>query len=157
MTMADVLEQCLDELVAGTKGLKLSIVAEEIRKQRLEYQLTSDGHLSIKQWQRGIIFFPMPEAEAPGTHGRDDIGYGIGLAIALPVDSGQATNTGRASEIRAKIRRRFVHQRLTTVTLSGGYYLTTGFSHLQIHLPREAHRFEVSAALIRCWMRESRG
>lgn len=156
--MADVLEQCLNELVATTKGLpQLGLPADEVRKRRLEYKLTTDGRVSLKEWERGITFFPIPEAEAPGTTGRDDIGYGIGCVIVLPPDSGQSANIGRASEIRAKIRRRFIHQRLTTVTVSGGYYLTTKFSHSAIHLPREAHRFETSTLLIRCWVRESRG
>jgi hypothetical protein len=155
--VADVLEQCLNELVIGTKGLKLGLPPEEVRKRRLEYKITSDGRVVIKEWERGVTFFPIPEAEAAGTTGRDDIGYGIGCVIVLGSDSGQSANVGLASEIRAKIRRRFIHQRLTTVTVSGGYYLTTTFSHQQINLPREAHRFEASSQLIRCWVRESRG
>lgn len=155
--MPDICEQCLDELVSKTKGLQLpGIRAEEVRKRRLEYKVSTNGKISIKEWEKGITFFPIAEAEAAGTTGRDDIGYGIGCVIVLSPDSGQSANTGRASEIRAKIRREFIHQRLTTVTLSGGYYLTTKFQHGQIHLPREAHRFEASTVLIRCWVRESR-
>lgn len=153
----DIGEKCLNELVTVTKGLTLPLIrAEEVRGRRLEYKITTDGRVSLREWEKGVTFFPMPETEAAGTHGREDIGYGIGLVVALSPDSGQSANVGAATEIRALIRRRFIHQRLTTVTVSGGYYLTTKFHHLQINLPREAHRFEASSCLIRCWVRESR-
>jgi hypothetical protein len=60
-------------------------------------------------------------------------------------------------EARAKIRRKFIHQRMTTVSLSGGMFLTTKVGHLQINQPRGPHSYEASSLLIRCWMREPRG
>jgi len=155
--MADVHEQCLDELVKITQGLQLADVkADEIRKRRLEYKVESDGRIRINTWERGITFFPMQELEAPGTHGRDDIGYGCGCVIAFGTDHGPGANVGRASECRARIRRKVINQKLN-IELSGGYYLTTKVAHLPINQPRESHRYEASSLLIRCWMREPRG
>ena len=155
--MPDVHEQCLDEIVAGIKGLKLWTPAEEVRKRRLEYKLTTDGRVMLREWERGITVFPIQEMEAAGTHNKHDIGYGCGCVIALPADHGQADNIGRMLEARAKIRRRFIHQKLTTIQLTGGYYLTTKVQNLPINQPRESHRFEASSLLIRCWMREPWG
>ena len=155
--MADVHEQCLDELVAITKGLKLSVPADQIRKRRLEHKVESNGQTTIHTWEPGITFFPMQEVEAPGTHGREDIGYGCGCIIVLAADHGPSANIGRAIEFRAKIRRKVISQKLTTVQISGGYYLTTKVSHLPINQPRGPHSYEASSLLIRCWVRESRG
>ncbi len=156
--MPDVHEQAIDEIVAGIKGLKLpGIPAEEVRKRRLEHRIESDGRTTIHNWERGITVFPMQEVESAGTNLREDIGYGVGVVIAIPTDSSQSAGLGRALEIRAKIRRKFIHQRLGTVSLSGGMYLTTKVQHLPINQPREANQYEASSLLIRCWMREPRG
>lgn len=154
--MADVHEQCLDELVKITKGLKLPVPAEEVRKQRLDHKVESDGRVTIHTWEKGIIWFPIQELEAPGTTGREDIGYGCGCLICLATDHKLTENVASALECRAKIRRKIIHQRLN-VTISGGYYLTTKVSHLPINQPRGPHVYEASSLLARCWMRESRG
>lgn len=156
--MSDIHEQCLDALVRATKGLKLpSVPAEEIRKRRLEYRLTTDGRVSLREWERGVTFFPIQEMEAAGTIGRNDIGYGCGCVIVLPADHGQSALVGRAPEIRAKIRRKFIDQKLTIPGMNGLFYQTTKVAHLPLNQPRDAHRFEVSSLLIRCWVREPRG
>lgn len=152
--MADVHEQCLQELVRQTRGLKLPIADAEIAARRLPWTTNGDRSVTI---HRGITFYPLEEAESAGTNEREDIGYPCGCAIILAADAGTADNLGKVLECRAKIRRKFIHQRLDKVTLSGGLYLTTKVSHLQINLPREAHRYEASSLLIRCWMREPRG
>jgi hypothetical protein len=153
----DVHEQCLNELVTETQGLKTGFPANEIRAARLQYKVESDGRVSIQTWERGITFFPLQEQESAGTNLREDIGYGCGCVIVLPADHGPGESLGRVLETRAKIRRKFIHQRLDTPSLSGGMYLTTKVQHLQINQPRGPHVYEASSLLIRCWMREPRG
>ncbi len=150
----DVHEQMLDEIVAGIRGLKLPIPDDEIQKRRGPYQVNGDKTITP---YRGISVYPTQEQEAPGTHGKEDIGYAVGVAIILPADHSFTANVGKVLECRSRIRRRFIHQRLTKPALSGGYYLTTKVAHLPINLPREAHKYEASSLLIRCWMREPRG
>lgn len=152
----DVYQQCLNELVTKTRGLKLGFPDAEVRARRLEHKVESDGRVTIQVWERGITFFPMQEAESAGTNLREDIGYGCGCVIVLPADHGSADNLGKVLEARAKIRRKFIHQRMD-VTLSGGMYLTTKVQHLPINQPRDAHQYEASSLLIRCWIREPRG
>lgn len=150
----DVHEQCLREIRDRIVGLKLSIPASEIQVRRGYMQ--QNGDRTITPFT-GISIYPEQEREAPGTIGKEDIGYGCGVAIILPADHAFTENVGKALECRAKIRRKFVHQKLLTVKLGDGYYLTTHVSHLPINIPREAHRYEASSLLIRCWMREPRG
>jgi hypothetical protein len=152
----DVHQKCLNELVEKTRGLKLGFADTEIRARRLEYKKESDGRVTITPMERGITFFPVQEAESAGTNLREDIGYGCGCVIVLPADHGSAENLGKVLEARAKIRRKFIHQRMDA-TLSGGMYLTTKVQHLPINQPREDHQYEASSLLIRCWMREPRG
>ncbi len=150
----DIHEQCLDEIVAAIRGLKLPIPADEIQKRRGAYQVNGDQTITP---YKGISVYPAEENEAPGTHAKEDIGYACGVAIILPADHAFTAAVGKVLECRSKIRRRFIHQRLFKPSLTGGYYLTTKVSHLPINLPREAHRYEASSLLIRCWMREPRG
>jgi hypothetical protein len=150
----EVHEQCLDELVKVTRGLQLPITGDQVQARRLPWSTMGDGTVVIHQ---GITWFPHEETESAGTNVREDIGYGCGCAIILPADHGTRDNLGKIPYCRARIRRRFIHQRLDNVTLDGGHYLTTKVSHLQINQPREAHAYEVSLLLIRCWMREPRG
>lgn len=150
----DIHEQCLNELVRVTKGLQLPLPADTILARRLWYIRGDKGSLTP---YNGITFWPLPESEAPGTFGKDDIGYGCGCAIVLPSDHALVANKGKALYCRARIRRRFIHQRLANVSLDGAYYLTTKVEHLQINQPLETHRFEASFLTIRCWMREPRG
>jgi hypothetical protein len=150
----DVHEQSLLELVRISRGLQLPITGDEIQARRLPWDIKGDRTSVI---HRGITFFPQQEIESAGTNVREDIGYPCGCAIILPTDHGTRENLGKVLACRAKIRRRFIHQRLENVLLDGGVYLTTKVSHLQINQPREAHAFEVSLLLIRCWMREPRG
>lgn len=150
----DVHEQCLDEIVSGIRGLKLPVPADEIQKRRGALQQNGDKTFTPF---KGISVYPIQENQAPGTFSREDIGYGCGVMIYFGADHSYSANVGKLLECRAKIRRKFIHQRLTTPTLSGGYYLQTKVSHLPINTPREAHRYEASSLLIRCWMREPRG
>jgi hypothetical protein len=150
----DVHEQCLHELVKLTRGLKLPIASDEIVARRLPWVVNGDRSVTV---HKGITFYPSEETESAGTNEREDIGYPCSCAIILAADHGTADNLGKVLECRAKIRRRFIHQRLDRVTLAGGHYLTTKVSHQPINLPREAHRYEASSLLIRCWMREPRG
>lgn len=143
-------------LVNKIRGLKLGIPADEIRTQRIDHEVRSDGKVVIHKWPRGVTLFPVQELEAPGTHGREDIGYGYGCLIVRPTDCSQTAKVGTVIEMRAKIRRKVIHQRLD-ITYADGYYLTTKVDHLQINRPQEAHNVEASALLIRCWVRESRG
>lgn len=153
----DVHEQCLKEIAAGIKGLKTCFRADEIRVQRLDHKVESDGSVTIQTYDRGITVFPLQEQESAGTNLREDIGYGCGVLISAGNDHSLKDNVGKVLEARALIRRRFVHQRLTTVSLSGGMYLTTKVAHLPINQPRGPHTFEASSLVIRCWMREPRG
>ena len=149
-----VFDTCLSELAKQTKAIEaLGIPADEIVVRRLPW--SDNGTQTVVH--RGITFYPLEEQEAPGTNVREDIGYPCGCAIILPADHGTAAHVAKVLDCREKIRRRFIHQRLSGVTLTGGTYLTTKVQHLQINLPREAHRYEVSSLLIRCWMREPRG
>jgi hypothetical protein len=151
----DIHEQCLNELVATTKGLKLGL---DVRARRLDHEISSDGRITIQHWEKGITFFPLQEQESSNeTISRNDIGYGCGCLIALGNETSLSANLGRAPEIRAKIRRKFIDQKLFKVSIVGGYYLTTKVSHLQINQPREGHHWEASSLLIRCWVREPRG
>lgn len=149
-----VFEQCLNELVKVTRGLKLPIAGDMIQARRMPWHTAGDGTVVIHQ---GITFFPQEEQESAGTNVREDIGYPCGCAIILPADHGTRDNLGKVLECRERIRRKFIHQRLDNVVLDGGHYLTTKVAHLQINQPREAHNYEVSLLLIRCWMREPRG
>ncbi len=150
----DVHEQCLNQLVTVTKGLELPFPSDTICARRMWYLKKDGGHLTP---YLGITFWPQQEQEAAGTTGREDIGYGCGCAIILGADPALKDNLGKVLEARAKIRRRFIHQRLDNVELQGGYVLTTKVGHLQINEPLETHRYEASFLLIRCWMREPRG
>jgi hypothetical protein len=153
----DVHELCLKEIAAGIKGLQTCFRAEEIRVQRLDHKVESDGSVTIHTWERGVTVFPLQEQESAGTNLREDIGYGCGVLFVFPNDHGPKDNVGKVLEARALTRRRFIHQRMTTVALSGGMYLTTKVAHLPINQPRGPHTFEVSSLVIRCWMREPRG
>lgn len=150
----DVHEQCLQELVRVTKGLALPLAADTIRVRRLWYIKGDQGNITPQQ---GITFWPLVEREAAGTFGRDDIGYGCGCAIVFAADHALTANVGKSLVCRAKIRRKFIHQRISNVTLTDGYYLTTLVEPLAINEPLETHRFEASFLTIRCWMREPRG
>lgn len=151
----DIHEQCLDELVATTKGLQLGL---PVRAQRLQYKVESDGTMTIQRAEKGVTFFPLQEQESSNeTISRNDIGYGCGCLIVLGSEHGPSANLGRALEIRAKIRRKFIDQKLFKVSIVGGCYLTTKVAHLPINQPREGHHWEASSLLIRCWVREPRG
>lgn len=150
----DVHEQCLAEIRERIAGLKLDVPADTIVVRRHYQQRTGDKQ-SLPYV--GITIYPEQEREGVGTHGREDIGYGCGVAIILATDHASTRAIGRATTMRALIRREFVHQKMEKVRLGDGCYLTTKVSHLPINIPHEAHRYEASSLLIRCWMREPRG
>lgn len=148
----DVHEKCLDELLRLTKGLRLPFPADEICKRRMWFVRDDKGHLTPYP---GVTFWPLQEAEAPGTMSREDIGYGCGCAVVIPSDHALKSVVGKSPYCRARIRRKVIHQRLD-VTQTGMTYLTTKVAHLQINQPLLA-RFEASLLRIVCWMRETRG
>lgn len=131
------------------RGLSLrGVQSSEIEIRRLPWD--------ENQIHRGITIYPTEEREAAGTNQREDIGYGVGVALILPNDSSLREHVGRVSEWRSIIRRQFIHGRLSNVVLTGGHYCITKVEHHQLNIPREAHRYEASSLIIRCWMRESR-
>jgi hypothetical protein len=40
--------------------------------------------------------------------------------------------------------------------LTDATYLQTKVADLDVNIPKEAHRYEVSGLLVRCWVREPR-
>lgn len=153
MPTNSVHQNCLELIAETIKGLALDRLApEEVVVCRKPWKDEGNGNVVI---DRGIRIHKAPEAEAAGTNERDDIGYGCFVTMIVPTDESQAENTDLVGAWRATIRREFLHARLD-VSLDDGQYVTTKVSHGEIDVPKEAHRYEVSTLLIRCWMREPR-
>lgn len=151
--MADVQKQCEDAVVSVIRSLSLKgLQASEIVARRRAWHQLGDGTWVI---HRGITVFPEPEVEAPGTNEREDIGYGIGVAMIVPTTHNTSEGRDLVTTWRAALRRKIYHDALSIV-LPSGLYLQTKVSHRELVLPKDADRFEVSGLLIRCWMRESR-
>jgi hypothetical protein len=83
------------------------------------------------------------------------VGYGVGIALIADADHSTAANRDRIPLARELIRRKLVEDRLT-IQLTDATYLQTKVADLDVNIPKEAHRYEVSGLLVRCWVREPR-
>jgi hypothetical protein len=144
--MAEVHSSFMNAVLERIKGLELPGHPRPVIRR----WPWSDTHI-----HSGITIHPTPESEAPGTNEREDIGYGVGVTMILPTDHGMTENVERIPIWRAKIRRAFINQRLR-VKFDGASEHVCKVEHGNFPLPREAHKYEVSSLIIRCWMRESR-
>jgi len=107
---------------------------------------------------RGITVHDLEEDEAAGTNQREDIGYACAATIIIGNDHAVGEGIDTLAEMRARIRRRFVHQAIASVSLVGGIYLTTTVGKSPMRLPKQwDDTYLLSSLVIRCWMREPRG
>jgi hypothetical protein len=149
-------EQCKAIIKKAMAGLKLpSLSSGEIVARRRPFERQSDR--TVLMW-RGITLFDVEERQAPGTCAREDIGYGIGLFMAVPSDAAMYDNVALIPTWRQTIRPFFDRKRVNRLAeLSGeGIVLTTTVEAGTLNVPQKGHRYETSQMVIRCWLRESR-
>ena len=152
--MKSVQEQCLEEIAGVIRGLALRrLDHSSVHVARLPWYINGDGTAVIN---RGIYVHPAEEREAPGTNEREDIGYGCAITMIVPATHSGLEEVGLVSEWRETIRRRLVNRRLTDLVLEGGHSCIVKIEHNNLNVPRQAHRYEVSSMVARCWVREPR-
>jgi hypothetical protein len=145
--------QLEDQLVSILRGMQLAWpLSEEIQARRAPWDRKGDGTQII---HRGITVYPLQTAEAAGTNQREDLGYAVGVAFIAATDHSTSTNRNRVHAAKEAIRRKIIHDRLTIV-LDGGHYLQTKVANGEVNVPTDAHGYEVSGLVVRCWVRESR-
>jgi hypothetical protein len=115
----------------------------------------------IAPWDRnkihsGItVHLPVQEHEMPGTHSCDDIAYPIQVTIVRGTSgSEESTHIDRLAVWRQKIRREFIHQRLSGVDTVYTCRVQFGRVLLPSHYRDNYHATTMS---IVCMSRESRG
>jgi hypothetical protein len=151
--MPDVQVQLEDQVLGIIESMQLDWPpAGEVRARRLPWDVAGNGTVIV---HRGITVYPVPEQYAAGTNEREDVGYGVGIAVIASADHATSENRNRVREVTAKIRRELVEDRLT-VNLPGATYNQTKVRVGEVNIPKEAHRYEVSGLVVRCWVRESR-
>jgi len=142
-----VFKQCLDATKTQIEGLTLSGVANaDIVVQKLPW----DRNVT----KPGIFIYPVPETLAQATNASDDVGYGVMVVMVQASNQNLTSNVNRLLTWRQQISRHFRFQRLTGVS--------EVFQCLVIPQPVFSpgdflNQFDVSALLIRCMSRESRG
>lgn len=152
--MTSVQEQCLTEIASIIRGLALrGLNHNMVHVSRLPWYVSGDGNVIINP---GIFVHPVQEREAPGTNEREDIGYGCAITMIVAATHSGLEEVGLIGEWRETIRRRLVNSRLDDLVLEGGHSCIVKIEHNNINVPREAHRYEVSSMVARCWVREPR-
>ena len=152
--MPDIQVQAEDKIAEVIRGMQLAWPpAAQITCGRLPWNVQGDGNVVIHP---GIRIYPLRPVFAAGTNEREDVGYGVGIAIICPADHLTGDNRDRVSSARAKIRRKLVEDRLTLDLVSGATYNQTKIGDSEVNLPKEFHAYEVSGLTVRCWVREPR-
>lgn len=151
--MSSVQKQLEDKLLQLIRGMQLDWPrSEEIRARRLPWDVKGDGTVVV---HRGLTLYPLRRQYAAGTNEREDVGYGVGIALIVPADSSSGDNRDRVPAVQEAIRRKIVEDRFSP-TLEGGTYIQTKVAETDVNIPKEAHRYEASGLAVRCWMREPR-
>lgn len=152
--MPDIQGQAEDRVLAIIQGMQLPWPGtDEIRARRLPWDQQGGGTIVI---HRGITVYPLKPVYAAGTNEREDVGYGVGIAFIAPADHSTRENRHRIADVRAKIRRKIVEDRLSLPLISGATYIQTKVADGDVNIPQDSHRYEVSGLTVRCWVREPR-
>lgn len=153
--MPSIQVQAENKVIDILKSMELAWPpASMIAARRLPWDVKGDGTVVIHP---GITVHPLKPVFAAGTNEREDVGYGVGITIIAPTDHSSAEMRDRVPACREAIRRKLVEDRLSTLPLvSGATYIQTKIGDSEVNLPREAHRYEVSGLVARCWVREPR-
>lgn len=146
--------QLEDAVVSLIAGLGLTWPpGEQIRAARLPWHQHGDGTLVVHQ---GVTVYPMPSVYGPGSNRRDNVGYGVGIAIIAPAEHATSVSRNRVPDAKEKIRRKLEADRLTGIGPTTSDHHDTQVHDMEIHVPKEAHRFEASGLALRCWVLEVR-
>lgn len=127
------------------------------RDQVYERTLLQDAKGNWTNLQRGVwVYDDEEEGEAPGTNQSEDIGYPIVVTIVRPVVGGTVEDAEAVRIGREKIRKAFIHQRLTELAIDNGHHCTCTVRHGTKRKRDQDARYEVSSLVIVVWMRETR-
>lgn len=146
--MADaVFKQCLDAVTTQIKILSLSGVSNDsIVVQKLPW----DRNVT----KPGVFIYPVPETLVQATNASDDVGYGVMVVMVQASNQNLTSNVSRLLTWRQQISRHFRFQRLTGVS---EIFQCLIVPQLVFSPGDFLNQFDVSALLIRCMSRESRG
>jgi hypothetical protein len=153
--MASVETQVKEKCLAIIKSLEFAWPpASMVRCARLPWNVHGDGTVIAHP---GITLYNLRPIFAAGTNRREDVGYGVGIAIIAPAEHSTTEMQDRVPSVREAIRRKLVEDRFDTMDLvSGATYIQTKIGDTEVNIPKEAHRYEVSGLAVRCWVREPR-
>ena len=100
------------------------------------------------------VHLPEKEWELEGTNTCDDIAYPIMVTIVRGTSGSESDHVGRIATWRQKIRREFIHQRLSGVT--SVHTVHVRFGHVVIPDKWRKNHIATTMAII-CISREERG
>ena len=145
-----VFKQCLDRVVTDILGLSLTGVTSYGVVVRW---LPWDDY----EFHRGITVHPAKEAvqNAPGTCGRDDVGYGCQVTMVEANQSDLTKNLNLHLQWQESIRKAFINQRLTGIT--SVYTCSVQTKDVPIPAAFTKKNYLAHALVVRCWSRETRG
>ena len=152
--MASIQKECEDSIVTTIQALGLTgITSAEIVARRSPWCETVSGQQGYIH--RGITIYPVPELERHGTNEREEIGFGVGIAMIVPGDHAGTTNRDLIPTWRSTIRRKIIRDTIT-ITESGANFCDLTWEHGRLSLPREFFNWELSDMVARCWVRQTR-
>ena len=144
--MASTEYEILTAVHTTISAISFTVSPEEIAIRKWPY----DSSYSKDHWYPGITIHRSVEREFAGTNERDDIGYGVQITMVLD-NSADPTETDIFSDWRQKIRKAFIHQRLSGVTSVCTCLVEPGPVYKNV--PED---YDVSTLLIRVISRETR-
>lgn len=121
---------------------------EEIAIRKWPYDKSRDKD----HWYPGITISRAMENERPGTNERDDVGYGIQVTMVMD-NSAYPDELDYFSEWRQKIRKAFIHQRLTGTGTDTIYTCLVEPGPVYKNVPEN---YDIDTLVIRVMSREAR-
>jgi len=149
VTSPAVFQVSLDRVKATLLGLNLPFGKGQIEIRKLP-------------WDRdmiypGITIYPMPERESRGTCGRDDIGYGIGIAYVRPTTRNLSEGLGDIVTARQRVRRVFHNKRLPGFESDDCHVMSCKVIGSGVEIPKEFYASnDIGQQVIWAWFREYR-
>lgn len=144
--MASTESAILEAVETVISGLDFTVAPEEIAVRKWPY----DKGRTSEHWYPGITIHRGKEREFPGTNERDDIGYAVDITMVVD-NSADPTEDDIFADWRQKIRKAFIHQRLTGVSSVCTCLVEPGPVYANV-----PENYDVSSLTIRVLSREAR-
>lgn len=145
-----VLERCLDAVKARLEGL---VMAGQLNARVYDQTVLND---KVVQYPAVILSLEQEVEQQPGIlTGRDDIGYGIRLAVVDRIDADYTAKRATLLMWRQQIFRALRQQRLAGVTEV--YQVKIEPGPVVDWNAAQGYQYHVSSMVVRCLSREIRG